>query len=94
MSSRQYHPALPKATSKYGAEMGRRNVLIPARSFHLLHMKLEDGAYDAGGAYWGAGRPMYVGWNKDGLRVYTRANNRADAKQRIIKTLKENKMGN
>jgi hypothetical protein len=50
-------PILTKGYSKYGADMGRSNKLptdcaAPVK-LHLQQLKLVDGDYDQGGAYWG-----------------------------------------
>lgn len=58
-------PALPKATSQYGAEMGRSDTPYEDNEaglvFHLVRLALQDGDYDKGGAYWGfvSGTQMY-----------------------------------
>ncbi len=59
------HPwlRLSEASSYRGASMGRVSV-IPQRPgdpmrFHLLRVNLDSGGYDAGGAYWGFGKPLY-----------------------------------
>lgn len=44
--------------------MGRRNVVEEPDEvirFHLYRMPMVDGAYDTGGAYWGAG-DYRIGW--------------------------------
>ena len=46
-----------KAYSQYGASMGRRTVGRPSGSelCKLHRVPLDQGGYDPGGAYWGAG---------------------------------------
>lgn len=53
-------PKLSKAFSQYGSSMGRSNVHDDASMdkpvvFTVALLKMEDGDYDEGGAYWGAG---------------------------------------
>lgn len=78
----------PKVSSRYGAPMGRRNVLPdgPAK-LHLERVRMVDGDYDPGGAYWGGGlgtEPLYVAWDENGTQLFVRAGNREEAKQRIL----------
>lgn len=75
--------------SQYSAPMGRRETRItpdnmPAeRSLRLFRVRLDRGGYDDGGAYWGAGQPLYC-LRGDGpveeIRVFVRANSREAAK--------------
>lgn len=56
-------PPLANVSSRYGAPMGRRSIhavtqAVPAK-FHLARMSLDSGGYDAGGAYWGHGTPLW-----------------------------------
>lgn len=86
------------ATSVYGAAMGRKNQTEgkPER-LHLQQLKMVDGDYDTGGAYFG-------GWTKESggmycafshknttndrmIRVFVRAKNRNEAKQLVIEAL-------
>lgn len=54
---------LPMCSCKYGAPMGRDNHIprgYPAGvKMHLVRLRFADGDYDAGGAYWGCGNPIY-----------------------------------
>lgn len=80
--------------SKRGAQMGRRDdVGDPDRvyKFHLQRVRFVDGDYDTGGAYWGGGLgvpPLFCAWcedEEDGLvRTFLRANNRTDAKTKVL----------
>lgn len=50
--------------SMYGAPMGRSEYIIcnPVPStlrFKLFRVRLDNGGYDDGGAYWGTGAPLY-----------------------------------
>lgn len=63
----------PEVSCKYGAPMGRptRNTFedkdgrvieitdIGIRPMALVRIRLNNGGYDAGGAYWGHGEPLY-----------------------------------
>lgn len=95
---------LPDVSCKYGAPMGRRSTLpddfnTPIK-LHLRRLRLVDGDYDIGGAYWGA--PMWdhpedrlwVAWgyareNSEEfmVRVFYRAARRSVAKDKIREDL-------
>lgn len=79
-------------SSKYGAPMGREEhgnddgepLTERARCFRL---RMVDGDYDDGGAYWGSGGPegfVYCATNGDGFRYFTRAHSRASAKAKFL----------
>lgn len=71
--------------SQYGAPMGRREYfeedIIPCRCFRV---RMVDGAYDDGGAYWGCGVPLYAAI-ADGVQIFTRARSRKTAKEEFRK---------
>lgn len=79
---------------KYGAPMGRRSfdnggaVIEPTDPpFTLRRIRLDSGGYDAGGAYWGHGAPLY--WYCDGIgqcEGFIRASSRDAAKAKIRET--------
>ncbi len=72
--------------SRYGADMGRRDLHSDGFSgkLQLQRVCLVDGDYDNGGAYWGAGRPLYVAQSANlEVRMFMRADSREDAKARI-----------
>lgn len=92
--------ALPsqRACSARGADMGRRNQIEgnPER-LHLQKLRLVDGGYDTGGAYWGGGKdipPMWCAFsnydtqNEFPIRVFVRGWTRVEAKQKVLKLLK------
>lgn len=69
---------------RYGAPMGRRSYGsaddCADRSIHLFRVRFVDDVYDDGGAYWGAGSPLYCARNRlDTYRDFTRARSRAEA---------------
>lgn len=52
----------PEVNSRYGAPMGRRGCNgdpDQAWKFCLRRIRLDDGGYDPGGAYWGIGESLY-----------------------------------
>lgn len=80
---------MPNVHSRFGAPMGRDEwhdepPAMPCRCFRL---RMVDGDYDDGGAYWGGGGPggsVYCATDDDGFRLFTRAKSRADAKARFV----------
>lgn len=87
----------PNVSSRYGAPMGRQNITdadpeLPI-TLHLWTMKLVDGDYDVGGAYWGCGfngEFLCVAFAKQEgvivVRIVLRAKNRKDAKAQVRET--------
>lgn len=63
--------------------MGRRchRLNYDGERLHLRHVPLSQG-YDAGGAYWGTGTPLWCAWGGE-IEIYTRASNRSAAKAAI-----------
>ncbi len=92
-------PKLDDVSSKYGAPMGRANVIPKGRLpvLRLVLLKMEDGDYDVGGAYWGGGPSkqgrMYVAWNakddEERMLVFVRANSHDEARKRVTRTVLE-----
>lgn len=79
------NPQLPHVDGRRGAPMGRGrwhdDTREPARCFQL---RMVDGDYDEGGAYWGGGgEPVYCGTNGDGYQDFVRAGSRAEAKLKL-----------
>lgn len=65
---RTINKIITKVNCKYGAPMGRGNVgTLPTdkKVFDCKVPLVYDGAYDAGGAYWGMGRELRVSYTKD-----------------------------
>ena len=87
---------LEKATSQYGAQMGRRNQIdhdatLPIK-LKMEALRFQDGDYDMGGAYWGytRGTAIYCahGEGTDGkVRIFVRAKNREEAKALVREDL-------
>lgn len=87
---------LTPGSSYRGADMGRGSAvpLNPANPlrFHLMRVRLDSGGYDAGGAYWGYGTPLYraisaeeteTKWGARRAEMFTRAASRGEAKRAI-----------
>lgn len=89
--------ATPNVNCRYGAPMGRASdnlsalVIMPTDGPMTLQcVKVNYGGYDAGGAYWGCGLPLYwwsieivEGDSRDECSGYFRAYDRAAAKAHI-----------
>ena len=85
-------PKLPKSAGwmgdpKRGAAMGRADKQAPAlleHKFNLRRIRLNNGGYDSGGAYWGHHLLLYWACNQDHTAEMSfRAYNRKDAKAKI-----------
>ena len=53
---------VPHVHSPYGAPMGRPAQGVgadPMTPFELRRIRINNGGYDDGGAYWGIGQPLY-----------------------------------
>ena len=80
---------LEKLDCKYGAPMGRRNILPPVGAhvdFHLTKIECVDGDYDEGGAYWGNSPScgwIWCAWSLNRARVFVRAKDREEAKRKV-----------
>ena len=88
--------ALPvnKGYSSWGADMGRRNwVEGDPEKLHLQKVQFQDACYDVGGAYWGGPANLYCAFspddtaNENQIRVFVRAGNRTEAKERVLEAL-------
>ena len=71
----------------YGAPMGRYTgpdfLDVDAGRIYLRRVPLNSGGYDAGGAYWGLGAPLWEAQDQDGNGRIFRAASRARAKELI-----------
>ncbi len=77
---------LSDVSSKFGAPMGRITVEEnPRATVTLFRVRMVDGDYDAGGAYWGGGTPLYAAIG-DGFQYFVRAKGLEEAKQAIQDT--------
>ena len=82
---------LEHVTSKYGAPMGRPNVLPADPSakvqLHLHLLNMVDGDYAEGGAFWGGGGDaMRVAYDET-VRVFVRTKTRYEAKAAVLKLI-------
>jgi len=74
---------LSKVGSKYGAPTGRLNCCEdPTVEVKLFRVRMVDGGYDSGGAYWGCGKPLYAAIGA-GFEWYCRAND-VDSARNIL----------
>jgi len=79
---------LENACSKYGAQMGRPDRMPEDKAapvkLQLQKLRLVDGDYDRGGAYWGytKGTSIYCAFAEN-VQMFTRSANREEAKQNI-----------
>ena len=86
----------PKVSGRYGAPMGRRGEGVPngvgdhPMKYNLRRVRLNSGGYDDGGAYWGAGQPLYYFEDEDGNSGYFRALTRTKAKAHIVEHVNAN----
>lgn len=76
-----------------GSQMGRRNI-IPAdyanERLNLHKVPFVDGAYDAGGAYWGAPENLWCAWGESAteqLQIFVRAKDRTNARLAVNQLL-------
>lgn len=82
---------LEKVDCRYGAPMGRPNILPATNAkikLHLEKMPMVDGDYDSGYCYWGKvkGLDMYVAWVEQ-VRIYVKTASREDAKAKVRELL-------
>lgn len=86
--------SLSSGSSKYGAQMGRRNEIpddYAGQKLRLTRLPFVDGCYDRWGAYWGSPANVWCAWGEsetEQVRIFVRADSRAIAKQRIFQILK------
>jgi hypothetical protein len=81
---------LSKAYSKYGASMGRRDYIEEAlprdtsARFNLETVRINQGGYDSGGAYWGTGMALWRAQEREGgTELFFRAPSRDAAKAKV-----------
>lgn len=82
----RYQPS--NVSSKYGAPMGRvstnpRELEAPPGKLYLQRLRLDQGGYDSGGAYWGIGDPMWVATDHGNTTVFVRSATRNGAKHAV-----------
>ena len=84
---------VPPVSCKYGAPMGRRSTNQDCvGKVNLRRVPINSGGYDAGGAYWGLGAPLYWAGDESGaLDVFFRARSRDAAKLHVLEMWPEAK---
>lgn len=71
-----------RVNSQYGAPMGRREFgPMPdhGRKIRIFRVRIDSGGYDDGGAYWGAGKPLFCATDNADYRRFIRADSRLSA---------------
>lgn len=69
-----------KVNAQYGAPMGRAEYgAAPENKIRLFRVKLDSSGYDDGGAYWGAGAPLWCATDGAAYRRFVRAESRLKA---------------
>lgn len=66
-SSEAFKQVLCPVGTKFGSPYGRRNVGEKPTDKRIFcrRIRLDSGAYDKGGAYWGFGNPLFVEYTAD-----------------------------
>lgn len=80
------HP-LPAVDARHGAPMGRPSTFpkTETKRFYLSRVRINQGGYDSGGAYWGIGQPLFQACAADGdACFYFRVSDRSAAKNHIL----------
>ncbi len=92
-------PPLSKLSCKYGSSMGRLDTFHypfdrPLK-FALAQVRLNQGGYDSGGAYWGHSKKLYRAYailetddSTEETELFFRAVDRQAAKQHILQIYK------
>lgn len=83
---------LSNGCGMYGASMGRRGSHTADHDavleFGVYPVRLDEGGYDNGGAYWGTGKPLWRALAEaadgDVVEMFLRAATRADAKINVL----------
>lgn len=73
-----------KVSSKYGAPMGRSELVPILGKIRMRKVRVDSWGYDKGGAYWGVGCPIYYAEGNEHGYVYVRAADREYAKAILI----------
>ena len=71
---------------RHGAPMGRNDegTFNLIERVHLERLPVNAQGYDAAGAYWGLGAPLYCYWQGSSAVGYLRAKTRAEAKGKVL----------
>ena len=82
------NPQLPDVDSSRGAPMGRLHWCEnPRARCRVFRLRMVDGGYDQGGAYWGAPANIYACQSQaeDTVQLFTRATSRKAAKDHFLR---------
>jgi hypothetical protein len=78
---------LPDVSSKFGAPMGRgsaHSTEAQSPKLRMARVRLDNGGYDNGGAYWGHGEPLYHVESENGeIDYFVRGYDRERAKREV-----------
>jgi hypothetical protein len=74
---------LSKAYNQYGSSMGRGSDNQLEGKLSLRRVCLDSGGYDNGGAYWGAGAPLWRAEDSEGRESFFRSGDRDAAKTKL-----------
>jgi hypothetical protein len=81
---------LEKVSGKLGAPMGRtkpHHLQDDGLRVHLCRVRLDNGGYDQGGAYWGLGQLLYHAYTDTETGTFFRARSRDAAKAIVRETI-------
>ncbi len=79
------YPTITKVDGRYGAPMGREAWKeAPEGPVKLFRLPLEDGAYDFGGAYWGAPDNLWCATDGSNFRAFVRAETKEEAEHEVL----------
>jgi hypothetical protein len=84
-----YTSPITPVRSRYGAPMGRHlgpDCLDTSAPIYLRRVRINSGGYDAGGAYWGLGQPLWHAQDEDGNGKIFRSPSREAAKAHLVAT--------
>lgn len=82
---------LPNASSRYGAQMGRRSIMpddYVGEKLRLTRLPFVNSCYDRWGAYWGSPATVWCAWGDSAteqVRLFVRGHTREEAKAAILK---------
>lgn len=84
ITARKKLPFERSVNGRYGAPFGRSGQRFDdCEKVRLRRVPINSGGYDPGGAYWGLGGPLWCAWTESGGVLYTRARDRAEAKEKL-----------
>lgn len=81
---------IDSVSARYGAPMGRSEWRSePQERLRLFRVRIDQGGYDQGGAYWGLGEPLWCCTDGLDFRRFLRSPTRARAKAEFIDHLQQ-----